>query len=465
MTIFEDNFTNNKNNWTNVDHKNVLFKVEDGKCFFTHKQDGQGWALWTNVNLNQYHQFSVELTLEKLTGISGSIYGLVWGLKDTDNYYCFRISDGGSYSIYQEVEGKRLFSRTWTPAPSIKKAQASNSLSIEQADGVVNFYINTTHVDELVIPLVNFGDNIGFIIFNKMSVRIHHIQIITGQLSNNELAEPEETLEDVLAELHELVGMKNIKQEIETLINLLKVQQERQRRGMLTTPVSLHMVLTGPPGTGKTTVARLIGRIYRQLGFLKKGHVVEVDRAGLVAGYTGQTAIKVDEKVNEALDGVLFIDEAYALKPASGSGGDFGQEAIDTILKRMEDHRDRLVVVIAGYKNEMNRFLGANPGVKSRFNRYFEFQHYEPAELIQIFELFCAKGNYVLTDEANEKILQLFVDAYANKDDTFGNGRYARNMFEKMIEQQANRIANITPLTDELLTTIEADDVPIIKER
>ncbi len=276
-----------------------------------------------------------------------------------------------------------------------------------------------------------------------------------------ELAQAELTqiLEQALAELHDLVGMDNIKEEVTTLANFLKVQKIRAERGLAKTPVSLHAVFCGPPGTGKTTVARLIGRIFQGLGFLVKGNLVETDRSGMVAGYIGQTAKKVDELVTAALDGVLFIDEAYALVPAE-SGRDFGQEAIDILLKRMEDYRDRLVVVVAGYTDEMGQFIDSNPGLKSRFNRYFYFNDYKPDELLAIFEKMAGKSHFKLIPEAQAKLLRLFEALYDNRDKNFGNARMVRNLFEKSIERQANRLAVLSDFTDEVLTTLIPSDIP-----
>lgn len=266
-------------------------------------------------------------------------------------------------------------------------------------------------------------------------------------------------LAQAMAELNDLVGMDNIKAEIKTLANFLKVQKIRQDRGLATTSVSLHSVFCGPPGTGKTTIARLISRIFQGLGFLKKGHLIETDRAGMVAGYIGQTAKRVDELVTSALDGVLFIDEAYALVPGD-AGRDFGQEAIDVLLKRMEDYRDRLVVIVAGYTDEMSEFIESNPGLKSRFNRYFYFNDYEPDELLEIFEKFCHKSHFKLTDATRYRLKELFTSLYNNRDRTFGNARVVRNLFEKSIERQANRLAVLSDFTDELLTTLLPEDIP-----
>jgi SpoVK/Ycf46/Vps4 family AAA+-type ATPase len=277
-------------------------------------------------------------------------------------------------------------------------------------------------------------------------------------------AEEEETLDRVMEKINALVGMGKIKEQIATLVNLIKVQKEREERKLPATPLSLHSVFYGPPGTGKTTIARLLGKAYRAMGLLKRGQLVETDRAGLVAGYVGQTAINVDNVVQKALDGVLFIDEAYALIPDDIGGRDFGQEAVNTILKRMEDYRDRLVVIVAGYTDEMDRFIMSNPGLKSRFSRYFYFDHYTPEELLKIFDSFCKNAEFTVRKEARDRAAALFASLYAKRDRTFGNGRMVRNVFERIVERQANRIAGISPLTDEILCTIAADDVPEEKE-
>jgi hypothetical protein len=271
--------------------------------------------------------------------------------------------------------------------------------------------------------------------------------------------EAEESLDQVMQKIDQLIGMTRIKEQIQTFVNLVTVQQERERRNLPVTPVSMHAVFYGPPGTGKTTIARLLGKVYRCIGLLESGHLVETDRAGLVAGYVGQTAIKIDEVVEEAMDGVLFIDEAYTLALGKGDK-DFGQEAIDVLLKRMEDNRERLAVIVAGYPDEMKRFINSNPGLKSRFNRYFYFDHYEPAQLLQIFDIFMKNASFTITGPGRRALLTLLTEFHERRDKRFGNGRLVRNIFERMVERQANRIASVSPLTDAVLCSLTKSDVP-----
>jgi SpoVK/Ycf46/Vps4 family AAA+-type ATPase len=250
-----------------------------------------------------------------------------------------------------------------------------------------------------------------------------------------------------------------VKKEVRSLANFVKLQKQREAQGLKTAKVSYHLVFYGSPGTGKTTVARIVGRIYKDLGVLKKGHTVETDRAGLVAKYMGQTAQQTDTVVQKALDGVLFIDEAYSLVPEGGNGQDYGQEAIATILKRMEDYRDRLVVIIAGYKNEMQRFIDSNPGLQSRFNRYIDFPDYSPQELTDIFKMYMKKNQYTMDGDAEAYLKTRLEIVVEKKDRNFGNARYARNVFEKSIQAQANRLAGRTGLTKEELSELTMDDL------
>jgi type VII secretion ATPase EccA len=282
----------------------------------------------------------------------------------------------------------------------------------------------------------------------------------TEQVEKKDSVIVNEPLEgDPYQELDDLIGLEAVKKEVRSLANFVKLQKQREAQGLKTAKVSYHLVFYGSPGTGKTTVARIVGRIYKDLGVLKKGHTVETDRAGLVAKYMGQTAQQTDTVVQKALDGVLFIDEAYSLVPEGGNGQDYGQEAIATILKRMEDYRDRLVVIIAGYKNEMQRFIDSNPGLQSRFNRYIDFPDYSPQELTDIFKMYMKKNQYTMDGDAEAYLKTRLEIVVEKKDRNFGNARYARNVFEKSIQAQANRLAGRTGLTKEELSELTMDDL------
>ena len=279
----------------------------------------------------------------------------------------------------------------------------------------------------------------------------------SGEVENAPEAEAEKPdLDTLLAELDELVGLETVKKEVKSRINLIKVRKLREENGLPNTAMSLHMVFLGNPGTGKTTVARLMAGLYAAIGVLSRGQLVEVDRSGLVAGYVGQTALKTQEVIQSALGGVLFIDEAYSL--SSGGENDFGREAIETLLKAMEDHRDDLVVIVAGYTEPMEDFIRSNPGLQSRFNKYMEFPDYTGEELMAMFRSRCDKNGYTLTEEAEAYASELFDEMYEERDDNFGNGRDVRNFFEDAVSRQADRVAAMeAPTKDDLMTIIKED--------
>ncbi len=288
------------------------------------------------------------------------------------------------------------------------------------------------------------------------NVKAHEVNSKNSQTTN---FPPDDTLEKVLEELNALVGLHAVKNDVNELINLLEIQKKRTAEGLKNIEATLHTVFLGPPGTGKTSVARLLGRIYRHLGFLSQGQLYETDREGLIAGFVGQTATKVDKAVTESLGGVLFIDEAYALTQ-NAFGNDYGAEAVNTLLKRMEDHRENLAVVVAGYTEPMHVFIESNPGLRSRFNRFFYFDHFTPEQLFQIFESFCKNSDFIITADAKEKLIDTFELLYSKKDEAFGNARVVRNLFEKCAQNQANRIIKLKKINKNVLKTFTEEDIP-----
>ncbi|MDD5936071.1 MAG: AAA family ATPase, partial [Clostridiales bacterium] len=268
-------------------------------------------------------------------------------------------------------------------------------------------------------------------------------------------------LEELLQELNDLIGLEDVKTEIRSLVNLIKVKKLREKYCLPGMEMSYHMVFSGNPGTGKTTVARLVAEIYKELGLLSKGELVETDRSGLVAGYVGQTALKVKEVVEKAIGGVLFIDEAYSLTSQSGAN-DFGMEAVDTLVKLMEDHRDDLVVIVAGYTDEMKQFLSANTGLISRFNKFIEFKDYNNDELIDILHCMAKRSGFEVAKEAITVVRDYLEGMEPKTRLSFGNARGIRNLFEKLVVQQANRIVTYEAPTKEQLSMIERDDVELL---
>jgi len=283
--------------------------------------------------------------------------------------------------------------------------------------------------------------------------------------SNDSSSDPpsldqEERLRNARVELYTLIGLRTVKERVKSYTNFLRLQQQRRETGLSTMPISLHMVFMGNPGTGKTTVARIMGQILGAMGTLSSGHVVETDRSGLVAEYAGQTATKTNQLIDSARGGVLFIDEAYSLVDASGDDA-YGREAVQTLLKRMEDDRDDLVVILAGYTDEMGKMLESNPGLKSRINTKIEFEDYLPEDLGRIFEVLCNQNQYEISAEARHRLLLGFHHLYENRDRHFGNGRLVRNAFEDTVRRLADRVAEVAVLSEDLLTSLTRDDVTV----
>ena len=268
-----------------------------------------------------------------------------------------------------------------------------------------------------------------------------------------------DSIHEILSGVDNLIGLGNVKKEIHDMVNMMLINEMRRRKGLKNPVVSRHLVFTGNPGTGKTTIARAIGKIYKTLGILEKGHMIETDRSGMVAGYMGQTAEKVTDVVKQAMGGILFIDEAYSL--VSENEGDFGQEAINTLLKLMEDNRDNLVVIVAGYDEEMDDFINSNPGLRSRFNRYIHFNDYTDDELLQIFKQYVAEQDYVLEEGIDDVIMNAIRGIHEAESENFGNARSMRNYFEKVISNQANRLIAVSASnfddTDELMMIRKED--------
>ena len=390
-----------------------------------------------NFDLSVFHDGSTrQKLLQTVSEMSADTAGLRFDIQGHENESRFGIVFGGINHEQELVQRYATLLYRWASL-------------IAKADGVISRSEQEVLASILEIVSSGSGENV--------SVSGSDSGLPKQHKKGDTQAQKRQTLAEVLKSLDDLIGLDPVKQDVRTLTNFIEIQRKRKQAGLREAPVSYHCVFTGNPGTGKTTVARIVAEIYRALGIVKKGQFVETDRSGLVAEYVGQTAVKTNKVIDSALDGVLFIDEAYSL--IQGDANDFGREAIATLLKRMEDDRDRLIVILAGYTEEMEAFIDSNPGLHSRFNRYIHFPDYSAEELAGIFLLSAKKSEYVCDDDVKASLVDIMEHAVASKDENFGNGRFVRNLFEKAIQRQAVRLSSVSPVTTEMLSELTLHDL------
>lgn len=407
--------------------------------------------------------YSLSVYIPSIASLEGHI-NLVFSIEGTDSVKKFswkpgpdfKILCGPIFSVNKRISASNGGCQT-TPEVTysyVIKALREGNLSISPSSAIVDGNVITSKTKNITIIKQNFSAE-GQPFYKTSG----HNSIDNGTEVNNDKNEEANEVLNPYAELSQLIGLSSVKQEIMDLADFVKVQKMRAKQGLKTSPITYHYMFTGNPGTGKTSVARIIAGIYKELGVLKKGHLIETDRSGLVGSHIGETAIKTNTVINQAIDGVLFIDEAYSL--LGGYSNDFGYEAISTLLKRMEDDRDKIVIILAGYPTEMKKFIASNPGLQSRFNKTIEFPDYSAEELANIFAKIARQYQYKVSQSAIGIIRDICTEEISKKSRNFGNARFVRNLYEKAIQNHATRLAKLNPnkVSPEMLATIESVDV------